>query len=305
MPRVSRRTFVKTVSTSVAAATLPASSWPATKPPETPSDLTLWYTKPAAQWVDALPLGNGRLGAMVFGGSDHGDPTQELLQLNEDTLWSGQPRDGNNLDARNHLADIRHAVLEQHDYHLADTLCKKMQGLFAEAYQPLGNLRVGLTHSGAPTDYRRELDLDTACARTSYSVGDVRFQREAFVSAPDHVLVLRVTASRPHQLNATISLDGELMKSVTALSAPGQPASRLLLTGKAPSHVAGAGHPGSEQPITFSDEPGAGMYYAAILQVQAEGGTFSASPDKIIVSNATAFAILLTAATGYRGFQLK
>src|SRR5882724_8528053 len=152
------------------------------------NDLLLWYDKPAAQWVDALPIGNGRLGAMIFGGGVDGAVAKELLQLNEDTLWSGQPRDGNNPDAKNHLADVRRAVLEQQDYHLADQICRKMQGRFAEAYQPLGNLRL-------------ELDLDTACAGMQYTVGDVRFEREVFVSAPDQVVVLRVTASKPGQLN--------------------------------------------------------------------------------------------------------
>src|SRR4051794_32661428 len=146
-------------------------------------ELKLWYDKPAAQWVDALPIGNGRLGAMVFGGGGDGYPANEVLQINEDTLWSGKPRDSNNRDARKYLGEIRHAVLERQDYHAADQLCKKMQGLFAEAYQPLGNLRINFSHDGTVTSYRRELDLDTACARTTYHVGDIRFERQAFVSA--------------------------------------------------------------------------------------------------------------------------
>jgi alpha-L-fucosidase 2 len=267
-----------------------------------PSDLTLWYEKPAAQWVDALPIGNGRLGAMVYGGGEDGAFNKELLQFNEDTLWSGQPRDGNNRDAKNHLAAVRSAVLEQQNYPLADKLCQKMQGLFAESYQPLGNLRVDLTHTGSPKNYRRQLDLDTACASTSYEVDGVQFQREAFVSAPDQALVLRVTATKPHQLTGVISLDGPLQKSVTAL-----PGNRLLLTGKAAAHIAGAGHPDSEKPVTLSDEPGAGMYFASILQLNVDGGTAAASADATIITitNATSFTILLTAATGYRGFELK
>src|SRR5947209_20544261 len=127
-------------------------------------DLILWYDKPASQWIDALPIGNGRLGAMVFGGGEDGAFNKELLQFNEDTLWSGQPRDGNNRDAKNHLAAIRAAVLERQDYHLADQLCRKMQGLFAEAYQPVGNLRLEMTHGGECKNFRRQLDLDSACA---------------------------------------------------------------------------------------------------------------------------------------------
>jgi alpha-L-fucosidase 2 len=304
MSRFTRRRFLGTTSAVLGGLSLSRRlSFAATanKPASSaPGDLTLWYEKPAAQWVDALPIGNGRLGAMVYGGGEDGAFSKEVLQFNEDTLWSGQPRDGNNPDAKNHLAALRSAVLEHQDYHLADQLCKKMQGLFAEAYQPLGNLRVDLTHTGSAANYRRQLDLDTACASTSYEVDGVRFEREAFVSAPDQVIVLRVTASKPHQLNGNVALDGPLQKAVTAL-----PGNRLLLTGKAASHIAGAGHPGGEEPIVHSDEPGAGMYFASILQLQVQGGTASANGASLTIANATSFTVLLTAATGYRGFQHK
>ncbi len=300
MSSLSRRGFLGTTSALLGDLSLPTRFSSALDRPVAPNDLTLWYDKPAAQWIDALPIGNGRLGAMVFGGGEAGAFNQELLQFNEDTLWSGQPRDGNNRDAKKYLADIRTAVLEKQDYHQADQLCRKMQGLFAEAYQPLGNLHLDLTHTGPSQNYRRQLDLDTAIATTTYEVAGVSFQREAFISAPDQVLVLRVTASQPHLLNAILKLDGPLQKAVTAISA-----NRLQLIGKAAAHIAGAGHPNSEQPVTLSDEPGAGMYFASILQVNIEGGTATANSTAITIANATSFTVLLTAATGYRGFQLK
>jgi alpha-L-fucosidase 2 len=304
MKRLTRRRFLGTTSVILGNLSLPTRFATAMDSPDAsaPSDLTLWYDKPAAQWIDALPICNGRLGAMVFGGGEDAAPNKELLQFNEDTLWSGQPRDGNNPDAKNHLAAIRAAVLEQQDYHLADQLCHKMQGLFAESYQPCGNLRLELTHSTPSTNYRRQLDLDTAIASTTYEVAGVQFQREAFVSAPDQALILRVTASKPHQLHATLTLDSPLQKAVTAL-----PNNRLKLTGKAAAHIAGAGHPHSEQPVTLSDEPGAGMYFASIIELNIEEGTATATtnPAAITIANATSFTILLTAATGYRGFQLK
>src|ERR1700689_698259 len=281
-------------------------------------DLKLWYTKPASQWVDALPIGNGRLGAMVFGGgpidpidpkdpkNDKGtgpvptDPAKETLQLNEDTLWSGLPVDGNNLDAKNYLPAVRRAVLEQKDYHQADQLCRKMQGLFAEAYQPIGSLHVDCTHPGPVTDYRRELDLASAVATTRYRVADVEFERAAFSSAPDQAIVLRVSSGKPNQLNATLWMDGPLVKAVQTMGG-----NRLLLTGKAAKHIAGAGHPGSENPVVLSDVPGEGMYYAALLQVNAEGGQVSAHGDRLVVTGATAFKVVLTAASRYRGFDQK
>jgi alpha-L-fucosidase 2 len=264
-----------------------------------PENLTLWYNEPSRYWADALPIGNGRLGAMVFGGGDDRSPAKEILQVNEDTLWSGKPNDGNNRDAKNYLGAIRQAVLNEQDYHKADQLCRKMQGLFAEAYQPIGNLRLEFMHSGAVTNYRRELNLDSASARTSYSVDSVQFERSAFVSAPDQVLVLQAKANRPAQLNCKISLDGPLKKSVSSL-AP----NRLLMTGKAPAHVAGAGHPGSEQPVTRSDVRGEGMYFSAILEVKTEGGEVKTNSDELEIKGAHEFTILLTAATGYRGFHV-
>jgi alpha-L-fucosidase 2 len=104
-----------------------------------------------------------------------------------------------------------------------------MQGLFAESYQPLGNLRVDLTHSGPCKSFRRQLNLDTACVTTSYEVEGVQFKREAFVSAPDQVLVLHVTASKPNQIRGVLTLDSPLQKAVKALTH-----TRLLLTGRPP-----------------------------------------------------------------------
>jgi alpha-L-fucosidase 2 len=121
-----------------------------------------------------------------------------------------------------------------------------------------------------------------------------------FSSAPDQVLVLRVTANKPHQLNCTISMDGPLQKEVKAISS-----SRILLTSKAAAHIAGAGHPGSEKPVVLSDETGEGMYGVAMVDVRAEDGKTERSGASIRVEEATAITILLAAATGYRGFQNK
>jgi alpha-L-fucosidase 2 len=303
---ITRRGFVSTVSAAVGALSLagrrtfaqsPTSS---TEPEEA---LSLWFDKPTARWVDALPIGNGRLGGMVYGGGETGAPNQELIALNDDTLWSGKPHDGNNPDAHNYLADVRRAVLEHQDYHLADQICRKIQGRYAEAYQPLGNLRLDLHHGATVETYRRELDLDQALATTHYTVDGASYTREAFVSAPDQVLAFRVTSSRPRTLNATISLDSPLRGSQTSFA--GQ---RLRLTGKAPVHVAGSGHPSGPDPFTYSDQPGDGMHFVAMLQVVIDGGTADQHTDAkgnatITIQHANSFTILLSTATGFRGFD--
>jgi alpha-L-fucosidase 2 len=263
------------------------------------ADLTLWYDTPAAKWIDALPLGNGRLGAMVFGGGETGAVNQETLALNDDTFWSGKPRDGNNPDAKNHLAAIRRAVLKRQDYHLGDELCKKMQGAFGEAYQPLGNLNVALAHDNRATEYRRELDLDSACARTRYTVGNVQFVREAFVSAPDQGVVLRLTASKPQALSCAIALDSPLQRSS---SAPGD--NRLLLTGKSAAHIGGNGRPITLAPVGLSEEVGEGMYFAVALQAIIENGSCKIADGTLVIEGATNVTLLITAATGFRGALL-
>jgi alpha-L-fucosidase 2 len=306
MRKLTRRGFVATASAVVGDLSISKGRAfsQASTPRSTANPLVLWYDKPATEWVNALPVGNGRLGGMVFGGGEDGAPQREFIQLNEDTLWSGKPVDGNNPDARNHLADVRRAVLERHDYHQADRICQKMQGLFAEAYQPLGDLSIDLHHAPEVTSYRRELDLEHACVTTEYSAGGVEFKREVFASTPDHVIVVGVSASKPHALNATVSFSGALAKSITS------PSDRqLLLVGKAPSHVAGAGHPAGATPVVFSETIGDGMHFAALLEIVADGGSTSATKNPkggaaLEIINATSFTILLTASTGFRGFQL-
>ena len=312
MGRFTRRQFLVTASTVAGTLSLDGRLSLAGSEPSQPDNLKLWYMSPASEWVDALPIGNARLGAMVFGGSSveptgkgnpnpaPPDPAKETLQLNEDTLWSGMPVDGNNLEAKQYLPAIRKAVLEEKDYHKADELCQKMQGLFAEAYQVVGSLHIDCAHAAEVTNYRRELNLATGVATTRYKAGDVEFERTAFSSAPDQVIVLRISASKAGALNASLWLDGPLVKSVETLSA-----NRLLLTGKAPSHVAGAGHPGSEKPVLLSDVPGEGMYYAAVLEARLEGGRIVLEEDKLTIHDATACTIVLSIATGFRGFDHK
>ena len=157
MAKTSRREFLRAIPAGLAAARLAHAQNPAG------SGLQLWYTQPAAQWTEALPLGNGRLGAMVFGGVP-----AERIQLNEDTLWSGHPRDWNNPDAIEYLPVVRRLVLEEEKYVEAGSVCQKMQGPFNESYLPLGNLRLKLEPAGGVSGYWRELDLDTAIASVFY-----------------------------------------------------------------------------------------------------------------------------------------
>lgn len=171
-----------------------------------PTDaLSLWYDAPAAQWTDALPLGNGRLGAMLFGGV-----TQERLALNELTLWAGGPHDYDNPDALAALPEIRRLVFAE-EWAEAQALCdQKFMGrpIKQMPYQTMGNLRLSFPDTEAAADYRREMDLETAIARVTYSAGGVTYTREAFASAVDQVLVLKLSADKPGSISFTATFDG-------------------------------------------------------------------------------------------------
>jgi alpha-L-fucosidase 2 len=182
----------------------------------------LWYRRPAQQWVEALPIGNGRLGAMVFGGVE-----TERLHLNEDTLWSGGPRDWNNPGAREVLPEVRRLIAAG-DYIAADVLCKRMQGPYTQSYQPLGDLLLDVNVGEPAVEYRRELDLRMALAHVRYRAGDITYTREVFASAPDQVIVMRLSADQPGQISFTARLTTPHPSRVAVEGATG-----LTLTGPA------------------------------------------------------------------------
>ncbi len=191
-------------------------------------DVLIWFGSAAAEWSDALPVGNGRLGGMVFGGV-----RQERIALNEDTLWSGYPKDWNNPDARKHLPVVRQLVLAEKDYKGADEECRFMQGPYNQAYEPVGDVLLDFEHQAEATGYRRELNLDEAIATVSYEVDGATYLREVFASAPAQVVVIRLTCSKPAGLSFRVSLASALRSKVVA---GGDQA--IWLEGKAPEESA-------------------------------------------------------------------
>lgn len=154
---------------------------------------TLWYDKPASAWTEALPLGNGRLGAMVFGGV-----AQERIQINEATLWGGGPHDYVNPQAAANLAPLRQAIFAG-QVQEAERLTTQMMGnpSLLMPYQPFCDLRLAFEGAADAADYRRDLSLDQAVAGVAYMAGGARMRREIFISHPAQVMVVRLTADRP------------------------------------------------------------------------------------------------------------
>ncbi len=285
---VSRRDFVRAALAAGGALLLDPhlarAAPPAAQEPAAP--LALWYRRPAAQWVEALPVGNGRLGAMVFGGVE-----RERLQLNEGTLWSGGPSAWNNPRAPAALAEVRRLIAEG-KYPEADRAARGMQGPYTQSYLPLGDLRLAFEHGDVARGYRRELDLRAAVAGVRYTIGGTTYTREVFASHPDRVAVVRLTADRPGMISLTATLDSPLRHRVAPRGAA------LALLGRAPAHVAPNYHDAPD-PVRYADD--AGMTFAARLAARAAGGRTWLDADGLHVRGADEVVLLLAAATSYAG----
>ena len=165
--------------------------------------LKLWYDHPAKQWVEALPIGNGRLGAMVFG-----NPSQEEIQLNENTIWAGQPYRNDNPDAKEALPNVRKLIFEGKYKEAQDLVNQKFISRNSQGmpYQTAGSLNLSFPGHENFKNYYRELNIETAVTTTRYEVEEVTYKREVFASSPDQVIVMRITANKPGNINFGVSL---------------------------------------------------------------------------------------------------
>ncbi|MHC4148799.1 MAG: glycoside hydrolase family 95 protein [Planctomycetota bacterium] len=255
--------------------------------------MKLWYRQPAQEWIEALPVGNGRLGAMVFGGVK-----TERLQLNEDTLWSGEPSDWNNPRSKGLLPEVRRLIF-QGRFEEADELCKDMQGPYTQSYQPMGNLYLDLAVAGESEDYYRELDLDRAVVTVRYKVGDALFTREIFSSYPDQVIVVRLTCDKPGRVSFTARMDSQLRHRIESAGAD-----HLLLKGKCPKHVEPSYRGVMRDAVLYDQaESGEGMTFEIHLKTVAEGGKVVADDNSLCVEGADSAVLFLSAATSFNGFD--
>jgi alpha-L-fucosidase 2 len=256
----------------------------------------LWYTKPAEVWVEALPVGNGRLGAMVFGRVE-----EEFIQLNESTLWSGGPvAKSVNPEAASHLPAIREALLKEEDYRKAEALTKKMQGLYSQSYLPLADLIIRQQFNGSlPSAYRRELDIVEAITTTTFTVNGVHFKREIFASHPEQVIIIRITSSQPGQINLTLSAKSQLRPMISA-----SPTKELVMKGRAPVQVDPSYYNVNKEPVVYNESDSCkGMRYELRVKASSKDGVINLSDTTIDVINATELIFFVSAATSFNGFD--
>jgi len=255
----------------------------------------LWYRQPAKEWTEALPVGNGRLGAMIFGSVQN-----ELLQLNEGSLWTGGPvRTNVNPQAYENLQIVRDALLKEENYAKAYEYTKKMQGYYSESYLPLANLFIH--QSFADTNmaaYYRDLDISNAIATTRFTMGGTIFTRQIISSAPDQVIIVRLAASKPGQLNFTAGINGLLSYHKEVIGN-----NELAVKGKAPSHIE-PNYVQSAEPVVQNDTAGCrGMRFKILLKAINTGGTVTTDTSGITIKNATEVLLFFSAATSFNGFD--
>ena len=254
--------------------------------------LKLWYNKPATIWEEALPLGNAKTGAMVFGGV-----AKERFQLNDNTLWSGFPNPGNSPEGPKYLPLIRELVFAGNYDSAAAVWKKNLQGPYSARYLPLADLWLTIPLKDTITsNYYRDLDLNTAIATVKYTINGVNFKRETFISHPDKVMVIRISADRKGALHFNTSITSKLKYEVTGTSKD-----HLLLKGKAPVYVANRDY--EPKQVVYEDWNGEGMNFEVHVKLITEGGTSSLQGNELVVREADAVTIYLSEATSFNGFD--
>ena len=296
IPRPSRGLLTRVLAVALFVAAGMAASSGQPDPERAARQSLLWYDRPAAAFEEALPLGNGRTGAMVFGG-----PASDRFLLNDSTLWTGGPIDpAANPDAINWLPRVREALFKG-DFKSADTLTRRIQGRFSQSYAPLGDLYIdtpGIA-AGQATGYRRELDLATAITRTTFAVGDVRLSREAFVSYPDKLLVVRLSASAPGGLAFALRFTSQLRHEVT-VAANGD----LLLSGRAPVHAEPNYRQDIKDPVVYDEGPNPrGTRFAARARILSTDGKAGRGAVTITLEGATTALVAVAIDTSFAGFD--
>lgn len=232
----------------------------------------LWYNNAAENFNSALPVGNGRIGGMVYGRTEH-----ELIQLNEDSVWSGGKRNRNNPDAPEGLKEVRELLKQERIPEAEEIAFKKLQGVSSESrhYMPLGNLNIDMKLDGRAKEYKRGLDLENAAAFTEFLSGETRYRREVFVSEPDNVMIVHISAE-----NGTVELSA-------------------YLDGR--NGYYDDNRPVKKNMIMFSGGSGGkdGLFFAAVLSAFPQGGTICTEGGRLIVKNAEEATIVLGVRSSY------
>jgi len=250
----------------------------------------LWYNQPAQHFEESLVLGNGTAGASVFGGVE-----SDKIYLNDITLWSGGPVDPYmDPEAYKNIPAIREALANE-DYQLADQLQKKIQGKFSESYAPLGTMYLNFANQGKAENYYRELDISNAISKVTYETGGVKYTREYFISNPDQVFIIKLTADKKGKLDFELKFDSQLKYKIKTGN------TEMSASGYAPT-VALPGYLGNKENAVVFDET-KGTRFASIFTIKNAGGEVVKTDSSLIVKGATEAVILVSISTSFNGFD--
>lgn len=251
--------------------------------------LRLWYNQHASVWEEALPIGNGRMGAMISG-----DPQCDIIPLNDDTLWSGYPKDRSNPNALHHLDAVRQMIRDNQLIKAQQHIHRNMLCEFNQSYLPLGNVQIETEHRDY-IDYQRELNIDTATARTTYICKGIQYTREYLASAPDNIILIRLTSDTPGSISCRITMNSLLHHHTRTDN------DDLILTGRAPSHVDPPYYETTE-PIQYHED-GKSMVFESRLHPQLVNGSIHVSDGMLHIHDADEVLLFIACATSYNGPQ--
>ena len=244
---------------------------------------TLWYSRPASHWLEALPIGNSHLGAMVYGGTD-----TEEIQLNEETFWSGSPHNNNHAEAAEYLTEVRELIFEGREREAHALLDQHfVKGPHGMRFLPMGSLKLNLGHTSV-SDYRRQLSLADATATTSYIYNGVRYERTIFASQADNVIILRLTADKKRALSFAIGFESQLASRVVPVTATGGNGQQNLLS----ATIEGVEQEGIP----------AGLQADCKVLVEADGEV-TMNNETLSVANATTATLYIVAATNFVNYH--
>jgi len=254
------------------------------------SNHVLWYGQPAQYFEESLVLGNGKMGASVFGGV-----LSDQIYLNDAKLWSGGPVDANmNPEAYKNIPAIREA-LKNENYKLADELNKKVQGRFSESYAPLGTLFLEFKHEGKPTNYYRALDISQAISKVTYEVDGVKFSREYFISYPDQMMAIKLTSSQKGALNFGVRFESQLRDSVFAAG------NVLKIRGYAPAHAEPSYRSSKPDAVKFDENKG--TRFSTLVKIKSKDGKITSNDQLLSLSGGTEALVFVSIATSFNGFD--
>ncbi len=254
------------------------------------SDHLLWYNRPAEYFEESLVLGNGKMGASVFGGVG-----TDQIYLNDITLWSGEPVNPNmNPEAYKHLPEIR-AALHDENYRLADSLNRKLQGSFSQSYAPLGTLFIHFPHENEADSYYRELDISRAISTVKYDIDGVRYQREYFISHPDQVMVIQLSSSKQGALSFSVDFESLLRYNTTSSE------STLEIEGYAPWH-AEPNYRGN-MPYAMRFDKDRATRFSSLIRVMNCDGNLAVTDSSLEMEGGTKATILVSIATSFNGYD--